>query len=282
MSDGDAFMHETGEVAPTVSGVAAQLSKQNLGRRLSESTQAVIDKVCRKDQQNHERVAKHFIDQAKLARAGKLGRGKLQDGKDAAGAPAKNPEGGLAETDPASAIAVIVRTGTEASSKPGAEDVGEHVGEPTGKGQRKRGKRKRGRGGQGAEPGPDRQQAVPVVNTHRPGGLEQGDQNRRLPNPDTRPNLSLPREQRQAEVGRRLAGHYQPRPTRWDSLPEPSPRRSPPRRNDRRSPPRPALDDRRRQRTPSPVDRRPVPDDSKLLGFVAGALELIKERVLWV
>src|SRR6476469_3473344 len=174
MSDGDAFMHETGEAAPTVSGVAAQLSKQNLGPRLSESTQAVIDKVCRKDQQNRERVAKHFIDQAKLARAGKLGRGKLQDGKDAARAPAKNPEGGLVEADPAAAVAVIVRTGTEASSKLGAEDVGEHVGEPTGKGQRKRGKRKRGRGGQGAKPGPDRQQAAPVVNIRRPVEVPRG------------------------------------------------------------------------------------------------------------
>jgi hypothetical protein len=30
----------------------------------------------------------------------------------------------------------------------------------------------------------------------------------------------------------------------------------------------------------APVDRRARPDDTKLLGFVAGALELIKERVL--
>jgi hypothetical protein len=36
----------------------------------------------------------------------------------------------------------------------------------------------------------------------------------------------------------------------------------------------------RRQHTPSPVDCRPRPDDAKLLGFVATALELIKERVL--
>jgi hypothetical protein len=37
---------------------------------------------------------------------------------------------------------------------------------------------------------------------------------------------------------------------------------------------------RRRQRTPSPVDCRFRPDDAKLLGFVATALVLIKERVL--
>jgi hypothetical protein len=32
--------------------------------------------------------------------------------------------------------------------------------------------------------------------------------------------------------------------------------------------------------SPSPVDRRARPDDTKLLGFVVGALELIKERVV--
>ena len=162
-------MHEAGEGAPTVSGVAAQLSKQNLGPRLSESTQAVIEKVYRRGTTEPPEGSQALhLTRPSLPEQGSLAEGNLQDGKDAAGAPAKNPEGGLAETDPASAVAVIVRTGTEASSKPGAEDVGEHVGEPTGKGQRKRGKRKRGRGGQGAKPGPDRQQAVPVVNTRRP------------------------------------------------------------------------------------------------------------------
>ena len=160
--------------------------------------------------------------------------------------------------------------------------VQENAGDPTEKGQRKRGKRKRGRGGPRAKPGPDRQQAAPVVNTRRPVEVPRGNGNHRIPNPDIRPNLSLPREQRKAEVDRRLAASNPPRPTRWDSLPEPSPRRSPPCRNDRRSPPRPTLDNQKRQRTSSPVDRRALPDDTKLLGFVAGALELIKERVLRV
>jgi hypothetical protein len=93
--------------------------------------------------------------------------------------------------------------------------------------------------------------------------------------------LSLPREQRRAEVDRRLAAHNGTRPTRWDKPPIQAPRRSPPRRDTRRSPERTLDNSRRRQRTPSPVDRRARPDDAKLLGLrVAGALELIKQRVL--
>jgi hypothetical protein len=70
------------------------------------------------------------------------------------------------------------------------------------------------------------------------------------------------------------------RPTRWDQPPVQAPRRSPPWRDTRRSPERTLDNSRRRQHTPSPVDRRARPDDAKLLGFAATALELIKERVL--
>jgi hypothetical protein len=137
-----------------------------------------------------------------------------------------------------------------------------------------------GRGGQGAKSGPKRQQAAPVAVQGRPSGPLRGNGNHQIPNPDNRPNLSLHREQRKAEVDQRLAAPNGTRPTRWNQPPVQAPRRSPPRRDIRRSPERTLDNSRRRQRTPSPVDRRARPDDSKLLGFVAGALELIKERVL--
>jgi hypothetical protein len=101
-----------------------------------------------------------------------------------------------------------------------------------------------------------------------------------FPRNDNRPNLSLPREQRRAEVDNRRAAPNGTRPTRWDQPPVQTPTRSPLRRGTRRSPERTLDNGRRRQRTPSPVDCRARPDDAKLLGFVATALELIKERVL--
>jgi hypothetical protein len=81
-------------------------------------------------------------------------------------------------------------------------------------------------------------------------------------------------------VDNRRAAPNGTRPTRWDQPPVQAPRRSPPRKDTRRSPERTLDNSRRRQRTPSPVDRRARPDDAKLLGFVATALELIKERIL--
>jgi hypothetical protein len=84
-------------------------------------------------------------------------------------------------------------------------------------------------------------------------------------NPDNRHYLLLPREQRKAEMDRRLSGTNRPKPTRWDQPPAQAPRRSPPRWGNRRSAPEPTLDNRRRQRTPSPVDRRPSRDNKKLL-----------------
>ena len=198
----------------------------------------------------------------------------------AAGVQGTGPEGAPAGVDPATAVAVVARPGNEASSKP--QDVEEHVGEANGKAKRKRGQRKRGRGGQGAKVGPDRQQAAPVAIQGRPTPAKREQGGPWIPDPDNRPNLLLPREQRKAEVDKRLSGTNRPKPTRWDQPPAQAPRRSPPRWDNRRSAPEPALDNRRRQRTPSPVDRRPSHDDKKLLGFVAGALELIQERVLRV
>jgi hypothetical protein len=158
--------------------------------------------------------------------------------------------------------------------------VEKHVEEADGKAKRKRGKRKRGRGGQGAKSGPDQQQAAPVAVQGRPSGAPRGNRQIQFPRNDNRPNLSLPREQRRAEVDNQQAAPNGTRPTRWDQPPVQAPRRSPPRRDTRRSPERTLDNSWRRQCTPSPVDRRARPDDAKLLGFVAIALELIKEQVL--
>jgi hypothetical protein len=158
--------------------------------------------------------------------------------------------------------------------------VKEHVGEAIGKTKRKRGQRKRGRRGQGAKVGPDRQQAAPVAIQGRPTPAKRERGGPWISDPDNRPNLLLPREQRKVEVDRRLSGINRPKPIRWDQPPVQAPRHSPPRWNNRRSALKPTLDNRRRQRTSSPVDRRPFRDNKKLLGFVAGALELIQECVL--
>jgi hypothetical protein len=159
-------------------------------------------------------------------------------------------------------------------------DVEEHVGDAAEKRKRKRGKRKRGKGGQGAKDGPDRPQAGPVAVGVPPPDGRGASGKCPFPNPNNRPNLFLPREQRKADVDQRLAALNKPRPTRWDQPPVQAPRPKTPRRDTRRSPERTLDNSRRRQRTPSLVDRRAHPKDSKLMGFVAGALELIKERVL--
>jgi hypothetical protein len=155
-----------------------------------------------------------------------------------------------------------------------AEDVEEHVGDANGKAKRKRGKRKRGRGGQGrgAKSGPDRQQAAPVAVQGRPSEAPRGNGQTKFPRNDNRPNLSLPREQRRAEVDQRLVAHNGTRPTCWDKPPVQAPRRSPPRRDTRRSSERTLDNSRRRQNTPSPVDRRSRPDDAMPLGFVVAPL----------
>jgi hypothetical protein len=261
-------MGKGGQNAPSVSDVAKQLAKQDLGAGANETVSAIIDRVTTEAIEDRKKVAKRFLRQAKLAQTRKRGKVPRQkptgaDKGDAQGQVEEAP----AENDPAADAAI-------------AEDVEEHVGDADGKAKRKRGKRKRGRGGQGAKSGPNKQQADHVAVQGRPSGAPCDSGNHWIPNPDNRPNLSLPREQRKAEVDQRLAALNGTRPTRWDQPPVQAPRRSPPRRDIRRSPERTLDNSRRRQRTPSPVDRRARPDDTKLLGFVAGALELIKERVL--
>jgi hypothetical protein len=251
-------MGEGGPNAPSVSEVAKRLAEQEQGGG-SETASAIIERVTTEAINNQRKVAKTFLRQSKLAETGKLGRGRQQKQTGAKEGGGQGPGKAPAKNHPA-ADAVV------------AEDVEEHVGEADGKAKRKRGKRKRGRGGQGAKSGPDQQQAAPVAVQGRPSGAPRGNGHR--------PNLSLPREQRRAEVDNRRAAPNGTRPTRWDQPLVQAPRRSPPRRNTRRSSERTLDNNRRCERTPSPVDRRARPDDAKLLGFVATALELIKERVL--
>jgi hypothetical protein len=255
-------MGEGGQNAPAVSEVAKQLAKQDLEGGASETASAIIERITTEVIDDRKKVAKKFLRQSKLAKAGKLGRGPQQERTRADEGGGQGLGRAPAENNPA-ANAVV------------AEDVEEHVGDADGKA-----KRKRGRGGQGAKSGPDRQQAAPVAVKGRPSGAPRGNGQIQFPHNDNRPNLSLPREQRRAEVDQRLAAHNGTRPTRWDKPPVQAPRCSPPRRDTRRSPERTLDNSRRRQRTPSPVDRRARPDDAKLLGFLAGAFELIKERVL--
>jgi hypothetical protein len=223
--------------------------------------------VSRKAINDQRKVANTFLRQSKLAKSGKLGRGRQQKQTRADEGGGQGPGEAPAKNHPAADDVV-------------AEDVEEHVGEADGKAKRKRGKRKRGRGGQGAKSGPDQQQAAPVAVKGRSSGAPRGNGENQCPRNTIRPNLSLPREQRRAEVDNRRAAPNGTRPTRWDQPPVQAPRRSPPRRDTRRSSERTLDNSWKRQRTPSPVDRRARPDDAKLLDFVATALELIKERVL--
>jgi hypothetical protein len=261
-----------GSGAPTPSAVAEKLAQQNLGKANSETSDAFRDRVT-VEIVKRERARK--ADQ----RARRAEKALNKERARADGVKGTGPEGAPAGVDPAAAeVAVVVRPGNEASSKP--QDVKEHVGKSNGKAKRKRGQRKRG--GQGAKVGPNKHQAAPVAIQGRPAPAQCQQGGPWIPDPDNRPNLLLPREQRKAEVDKRLSGINRPKPTCWDQPPAQAPRRSPPRWDNRRSAPERALDNRRCQRTPSPVDRQPSRGDKKLLGFVAGALELIQERVLRV
>jgi hypothetical protein len=181
MQDGDTIMGEGGQNAPSVSDVAKQLAKQDLGAGASETVSAIIERVTTEAIEDRKKVAKRFLRQAKLAQTGKRGKVPRQKPTGADEGNAQGLEEAPAANDPAADAAV-------------AKDVEEHVGDADGKAKRKRRKRKRGRGGQGAKSGPDRQQAVPVAVQGRPSGAPRGDWNRRIPNPDNRPNLFLPRE----------------------------------------------------------------------------------------
>jgi hypothetical protein len=150
MQDGDTIMGEGGQNAPSVSDVAKQLAKQDLGAGASETVSAIIERVTTEAIEDRKKVAKRFLRHAKLAQTGKRGKVPRQKPTGADKGKAQGLEEAPAENDPAADAAV-------------AEDVEEHVGDADGKAKRKRGKRKRGRGGQGAKSGPtdNRQPLLP-------------------------------------------------------------------------------------------------------------------------
>jgi hypothetical protein len=172
--------------APSVSEVAKRLAEQDLQGGGSETASAIIERVTTEATNDQRKVAKTFLRQSKLAKSGKLGRGRQQKQTGADESGDQGPREAPAKNHPADNAT--------------AKDVEEHVGEADGKVKRKRGKRKRGRGGQGAKTGPDQQQAAPVAVQGRPSGAPRGNGQIQFPRNNNRPNLSLLREQRRAEV----------------------------------------------------------------------------------
>jgi hypothetical protein len=150
MQNGDTIMGEGGPTAPSVSEVAKRLAEQNLQGGGSETARDIIERVTTEAIDYRRKVAKTILRQSKLAKSGKLGRGRQQKQTGADEGGGQGPGEARAKNHPA-AEAVV------------AEDVEEHVGEADGKAKRKCGKWKRGRGGQGAKNGPDQQQAAPVA-----------------------------------------------------------------------------------------------------------------------
>jgi hypothetical protein len=161
MQNGDVIMGEGDQNAPAVSEVAKQLAKQDLEGGASETASAIIERITTEVLNDRKKVAKKFLHQSKLAKAGKLGKEPQQERTEAVEGGGQGLGQAPAENNPA-ADAVV------------AEDVKEHVGDDDGKAKRKRGKRKRGRGGQGAKSGPDRQQAAPAAVQGRPSGAPRG------------------------------------------------------------------------------------------------------------
>jgi hypothetical protein len=207
-------MHEGGSQAPTPSNVAEKLAQQNLAAGGTDNTEALNAHIVDKALEEHGK---------KLARREARAAEKAEKARNKEHARANGVQGtgpkGPAGIDPAAAVAVVVRPGNEASSKP--QDVEKYVGEANGKAKCKRGQRKRGHGGQGAKVGPDRQQAVPVAIQGRPTPAKREQGGPWIPDPDNRPDLLLPHEQKKAEVDRRLSGINRLKPTRWDLLYKP-------------------------------------------------------------
>jgi hypothetical protein len=218
MQDGeDEFMLEGGSEAPTPSNVAKKLAQQDIGKDGTENTDAFRERVA-------DEIVQWELARWEAREARKAEKALNKERARADGVKGTGPEGAPARVDPAIAVAVVARPGNEASSKP--QNVEEHVGEANGKAKRKHGQRKRGRGGQGAKVGPDRQQAAHVAIQGRPAPAQREQGGPRIPDPDNCPNLLLPREQRKAEVDRRLSGINRPKPTRCDQPPAQAPRRS--------------------------------------------------------
>jgi hypothetical protein len=78
MQDGDTIMGEGGSNAPSVSEVAKRLAEQDLQGGGSETASAIIERVTTEAINDQRKVAKTFLRQSKLAKSGKLGRGRQQ------------------------------------------------------------------------------------------------------------------------------------------------------------------------------------------------------------
>jgi hypothetical protein len=109
MQNGDIIMGEGDQNAPAVSEVAKQLAKQDLEGGASETASAIIERITIKVIDDRKKVAKNFLRQSKLAKAGKLGRGPQQERTGAAGGGGQGLGQALAENNPA-VDAVVVRT----------------------------------------------------------------------------------------------------------------------------------------------------------------------------
>jgi hypothetical protein len=121
MQDGDIIMGKGGQNAPAVSEVAKQLAKQDLECGAIETASAIIERITTEVIDDRKKVAKKFLRQSKLAKAGKLGRGPQQERTRADEGGGQGLERAPAENNPA-ADAVV------------AEDVEEHetlTGRPT-------------------------------------------------------------------------------------------------------------------------------------------------------
>jgi hypothetical protein len=210
MQDGeDEFIHEGGSEAPTSSDVAEKLAHQNIRKADTEASDHFRNRVA-------DEIVQRELARKADQRARKAEKSLNKERARADGVKGTGPEGAFAGVDPAAAVAVGVRPDNEASSKP--RDVEDHVGEANGKAKRKCGQRKRGCGSQGAKVGPDKQQAAPVAIQGRPTPAQRHQGGSWIPNPNYRPNLRLRREQRKAEVDKRLSGTNRPKPTRWTNL----------------------------------------------------------------
>jgi hypothetical protein len=268
MQDGDIIMGENGQNAPAVFEVAKQLAKQDLEAGASETISAIIERVTTEVINDRKKVAKKFLHQAKLVKAGKMVKEPQPkrkgadegEGQGLGGAPAGNNH---------AADAVV------------AEDVEEHVGDADGKAKRKR-------GSASVDEVVREPRVAPTSSTQpllpsKDVLLEPHVITGKFSFPVTTIDLTF----------LYLVSREELRWTNdWLHTTEPdlhagtNPLYKPPGAVRlggtllRRSSERTLDNSRRRQRTPSPVDRRARPDDAKLLGFIAGALELIKERVL--
>jgi hypothetical protein len=78
MQDGDTIMGEGGPNAPSVSEVAKRLAEQDLQGGGSETASAIIECVTTEAINDQRKVAKTFLRKSKLAKSGKLGRGRQQ------------------------------------------------------------------------------------------------------------------------------------------------------------------------------------------------------------